>query len=57
MPRLQATPSTISWLTDADIGHAPDNLRQLVARAEQDGRVLVSLMAELSLRELQPSVS
>ncbi|MFO1080078.1 MAG: glycosyltransferase [Reyranellaceae bacterium] len=37
-------------LTDADIGHAPDNLRQLVARAERDGRVLVSLMAELSCR-------
>jgi hopene-associated glycosyltransferase HpnB len=35
-------------LTDADIGHAPDNLRSLVARAEQEGRVLVSLMAELS---------
>jgi hopene-associated glycosyltransferase HpnB len=35
-------------LTDADIGHAPDNLRTLVARAEQEGRVLVSLMAELS---------
>lgn len=35
-------------LTDADIGHAPDNLRYLVARAEQEKRVLVSLMAELS---------
>jgi hopene-associated glycosyltransferase HpnB len=35
-------------LTDADIGHAPDNLRALVTRAEQEGRVLVSLMAELS---------
>ncbi len=35
-------------LTDADIGHAADNLRQLVARAERDGRVQVSLMAELS---------
>ena len=35
-------------LTDADIGHAPDNLRALVSRAERDGRVLVSLMAELS---------
>jgi hopene-associated glycosyltransferase HpnB len=35
-------------LTDADIGHAPDNVRALVARAEQDGRVLVSLMAQLS---------
>jgi hopene-associated glycosyltransferase HpnB len=37
-------------LTDADIGHEPDNLRALVARAEQEGRVLVSLMAELSCR-------
>jgi hopene-associated glycosyltransferase HpnB len=36
------------WLTDADIAHAPDNLRQLVARAEQDRLVLVSLMAKLS---------
>jgi hopene-associated glycosyltransferase HpnB len=35
-------------LTDADIGHAPDNLAHLVARAEQDGRVQVSLMAELA---------
>ena len=35
-------------LTDADIGHAPDNLSSLVARAEQEGRVQVSLMAELS---------
>jgi hopene-associated glycosyltransferase HpnB len=35
-------------LTDADIGHASDNLRNLVARAEQEGRVLVSLMAKLS---------
>jgi hopene-associated glycosyltransferase HpnB len=35
-------------LTDADIGHASDHLRALVSRAEQEGRVLVSLMAELS---------
>lgn len=35
-------------LTDADIGHSPDNLRVLVARAEREGRVLVSLMAQLS---------
>lgn len=35
-------------LTDADIGHAPDNLRSLVARAEHEGRVLVSLMAMLT---------
>jgi hopene-associated glycosyltransferase HpnB len=37
-------------LTDADIGHAPDTLRSLVARAERDGLVLVSLMAELFCR-------
>jgi hopene-associated glycosyltransferase HpnB len=37
-------------LTDADIGHAPDNLRSLVAHAESQGLVLVSLMAELSCR-------
>ena len=35
------------WLTDADIGHTPDNLRVLVARAEQGGLVLTSLMAQL----------
>jgi hopene-associated glycosyltransferase HpnB len=35
------------WLTDADIAHAPDNLRRLVARAEAEGAVLTSLMAEL----------
>jgi hopene-associated glycosyltransferase HpnB len=34
--------------TDADIEHVPETVRSLVARAEQDGRVLVSLMAELS---------
>jgi hopene-associated glycosyltransferase HpnB len=38
------------WLTDADIGHAPDNLRSLVARAEAKGLVLTSLMAELHCR-------
>jgi hopene-associated glycosyltransferase HpnB len=35
------------WLTDADIAHDPDNLRRLVARAEQGGFALTSLMAEL----------
>ena len=35
-------------LTDADIGHAPDNLRALVAQAESQGLVLVSSMVELS---------
>jgi hopene-associated glycosyltransferase HpnB len=41
---------TYLLLTDADIGHAPDNLRQLVARAEAQGLTLVSLMARLSTR-------
>jgi hopene-associated glycosyltransferase HpnB len=34
-------------LTDADIAHAPDNLRRLVARAEEGRYSLVSLMAKL----------
>ena len=35
------------WFTDADISHSPDNLRRLVARAEDGNKVLVSLMARL----------
>jgi hopene-associated glycosyltransferase HpnB len=35
-------------LTDADIAHAPDNLRRLVARAEAGSLILTSLMARLS---------
>lgn len=38
------------WFTDADIAHAPDNLRRLVARAEEGNKVLVSLMARLSCK-------
>ena len=38
------------WFTDADIAHSPDNLRHLVARAEEGGKVLVSLMARLSCK-------
>ena len=34
-------------LTDADIAHAPDNLRRLVARAETGKLTLASLMAKL----------
>lgn len=37
-------------LTDADIGHAPDNLRALIMQAENQGVVLVSSMVELSCR-------
>lgn len=38
---------TYLWLTDADIEHARDTLRRLVARAVADDRVLVSQMARL----------
>ena len=36
------------WFTDADIVHGPDVLRRLVAKAETDGRDLVSLMVRLN---------
>ena len=36
------------FLSDADIAHDPDTLRRLVAKAESEGRDLVSLMARLS---------
>jgi hopene-associated glycosyltransferase HpnB len=39
-------------LTDADIVHAPDNLRNLVARAEAGGLDLVSLLVKLHCRSL-----
>lgn len=38
------------WLTDADIGHTPDTLRNLVTRAVGEQRVLVSTMARLHCR-------
>jgi hopene-associated glycosyltransferase HpnB len=40
------------WLTDADIGHAPEMLRRLVAKAEEERRALVSLMVLLWCRSL-----
>jgi hopene-associated glycosyltransferase HpnB len=43
---LEPTPELL-LLTDADIAHAPDNLRRLVARAQADNLTLVSLMAKL----------
>ncbi len=46
-----ATPEFF-WLTDADIEHSPDNLSQLVARAEARDLALVSLMAKLSCESL-----
>jgi hopene-associated glycosyltransferase HpnB len=38
------------WFTDADIAHSPDNLRQLVVRAQAGKKTLVSLMARLHCR-------
>jgi hopene-associated glycosyltransferase HpnB len=46
--RASQTAPTYLLLTDADIGHSPDNLRRLVARAEAGHLALVSLMARLS---------
>ncbi|HEY0267113.1 MAG TPA: glycosyltransferase [Rhizomicrobium sp.] len=43
----QAGTPEFLWFTDADIAHSPDNLRRLVARAEDGNKVLVSLMARL----------
>ena len=43
-------PPDYFWFTDADIAHAPDNLRHLVVRAEKKGLVLASLMAKLSCK-------
>ena len=49
-PSRRTTAPDYLLLTDADIGHAPDNLRALVARAESQRLVLTSLMAQLSCR-------
>lgn len=46
--RAEADAPDYLLLTDADIGHTRDNLRQLAARAEAGRYVLVSLMAKLS---------
>ena len=43
---------TYLWLTDADIEHAPDTLRSLVARGEARRLALVSLMAKLACTNL-----
>jgi hopene-associated glycosyltransferase HpnB len=40
------------WFTDADIVHAPDTLRRLVARAERDRLDLASLMVLLEARTI-----
>ncbi len=46
-------PGAELWLlTDADIGHAPDQLRTMVARLEAERRDMVSLMVRLSTDSL-----
>jgi hopene-associated glycosyltransferase HpnB len=48
----QLRPSLASyyWFTDADIVHAPDTLRRLVARADRDHLDLISLMVLLQAK-------
>jgi Glycosyltransferase like family 2 len=46
------TAPTYYWFTDADVIHAPDTLRRLVARAEQDQLDLTSLMVVLRAKTL-----
>ena len=45
-------PPAFYWFTDADIVHAPDTLRRLVARAESNKLDLVSLMVLLRAKTL-----
>jgi hopene-associated glycosyltransferase HpnB len=45
--RTAAPAADLLWFTDADILHDPQNLRRLVAKAETEGRDLVSLMVLL----------
>jgi hopene-associated glycosyltransferase HpnB len=45
--RTLKLPADYLLLTDADIGHPPDALAQLVVRAQAEGRDLVSLMVRL----------
>ena len=45
-------PPTYLLFTDADISHAPDSLKSLVARTQSGGYVLTSLMAKLRCESL-----
>src|SRR5258708_13376890 len=47
VPAAGEQPPDYFWFTDADIIHTKDNLRRLVARAEHDNLVMVSLMAKV----------
>src|SRR5262245_64529 len=50
--RTLADPPRFLLLTDADIGHAPDNLTRLIARARANALVMTSLMAKLNCESL-----
>jgi hopene-associated glycosyltransferase HpnB len=43
---------TYYWFTDADVSHAPDTLRRLVVRAEEERLDLASLMVLLQAKSL-----
>jgi hopene-associated glycosyltransferase HpnB len=47
-----AEPPAFYWFTDADITHAPDTLRRLVARADRNKLDLASLMVLLQAKTL-----
>ena len=47
-----AEPPVFYWFTDADITHAPDTLRRLVARADRNKLDLASLMVLLQAKTL-----
>ncbi len=47
--RVSAEPSEFLLFTDADIAHAPENVRRLVERATAGQLVLTSLMARLTV--------
>jgi len=50
--RAAETAATLYWFTDADMVHAPDTLRRLVARAEREQLDLTSLMVLLQAKTL-----
>lgn len=50
LAQARATDPAYIWLSDADIGYESHILRGLVAKAQGEGRDLVSLMAMLSCR-------
>jgi hopene-associated glycosyltransferase HpnB len=50
--RALAEPPRFLLLTDADIGHSPDNLTRLIERARANALVMTSLMAKLNCESL-----